>query len=141
MATTTATITVSSDIMSYPISISKTMTMKKAATCTGLEETSGLNSKKFNSTDAVEIIGNAEGTAAKANKVYIRNTGSDKAQYFYVALNNSAAAAATTETIGKLYGGDWMLIPWIATAATTHDICVAPSTTDTMTIEWMVFQE
>ena len=141
MATINATINVSSDIMSYPVSISKSMTMTKAATCTGLEETTGLNSKKFNSTDAVEIIGNAEGTAAKANKVYIRNTGSDKAQYFYVALNNSAAAAATTETIGKLYGGDWMLIPWIATAATTHDICVAPSTTDTMTIEWMVFQE
>ena len=127
--------------MSYPTTINKTMTMKKLQSCNGLEETSGLNVKKFNSTSAVEIVGNAEGTADKASKVYIRNTGSDKSEYFYVALNNSAAAAATTETIGKLYGGDWMLIPWIATAATTHDICVAPSTTDTMTIEWMVFQE
>jgi hypothetical protein len=34
-----------------------------------------------------------------------------------------------------------MLIPWIATAATTHDIQVAPSTTSTMTLEYMVFQE
>ena len=141
MATTTATISVSSDIMNYPVTINKSMTMKKLGTCTGLEEATGLQSKKFVSDSAVEIIGNAEGTAAKANKVYIRNTGSDKAQYFYVALNNSAAAAATTETIGKLYGGDWMLIPWEATAATTHDIVVAPSTSEAMTIEWMVFQE
>jgi len=58
-----------------------------------------------------------------------------------VALNASAAAAATAETIGKLYGGDWMLFPWAATAATSHDITVAPSTTDEMTLEFMVFQE
>ena len=141
MATINASISVSSDIMSYPIRINKTMTMKKAGSCHGLEETTGLNSKKFNATTAVEIIGNAEGTAAKANKVYIRNTGSSKTDYFYVALNNSAAAADTTETIGKLYGGDWMLMPWEATAATTHDIVVAPSTAETMTIEWMAFVE
>ena len=117
------------------------MTMKKAGSCHGLEETTGLNSKKFNATTAVEIVGNAEGTADGANKVYIRNTGSSKTDYFYVALNNNAAAATTTETIGKLYGGDWMLMPWEATAATTHDIVVAPSTAETMTIEWMAFVE
>ena len=141
MATTNATISVSSDIMSYPVTINKTMTMKKAATCNGLEETSGLNSKKFTATTAVVIVSNTEGTASKASKVYIRNTGADKVDYFYVALNNSAAASDSTETIGKLYGGDWMLIPWIATASTTHDICVAPSTAEEMTIEWMVFVE
>ena len=141
MATINATISVSSDIMSYSTSINKTMTMTKADTCNGLEETSGLNSKKFNATTAVVIISNTEGTAAKANKVYIRNTGSDKAENFYVSLNASASAAATTESIGKLYGGDWMLIPWVATAATTHDICVVPSTAETMSLEWMVFSE
>ena len=141
MATINATINISSDIMSYPVTINKSMTMKKADTCHGLEQTTGLNSKKFNATTAVEIVGNAEGTADKANKVYIRNTGSSKTDYFYVALNNNAAAATTTETIGKLYGGDWMLMPWEATAATTHDIVVAPSTAETMTIEWMAFVE
>ena len=141
MATINATISITSDITSYPISINKSMTMKKAGSCHGLEETTGLNSKKFNDTAAVEIIGNAEGTADGANKVYIRNTGSSKTDYFYVALNNNAAAATTTETIGKLYGGDWMLMPWEATAATTHDIVVAPSTAETMTLEWMAFVE
>ena len=141
MATTNATITINSDITGSPISISKTMVLKKFQSTDGIEETTGLRSKKFNATTAVEIVGNAEGTAGKASKVYIRNTGSDSAEFFYVALNNNAAGATTTETIGKLYAGDWMLIPWIATAATTHDICVAPSTTDEMTLEYMVFQE
>tara|TARA_R100000995_G_scaffold33970_1_gene15313 strand:+ start:880 stop:1305 length:426 start_codon:yes stop_codon:yes gene_type:complete len=141
MATINATVSITSDITSYPISINKSMTMKKAGSCHGLEETTGLNSKKFNAVTAVEIIGNAEGTADGANKVYIRNTGSSKTDYFYVALNDNAAAATTTETIGKLYGGDWMLMPWEATANTSHDIVVAPSTAETMTIEWMAFVE
>lgn len=141
MATTTATISVSSDIMSYPTSINKSMVMKKLASCHGLDETSGLNSKKFTATTAVVLVLNTEGTAAKASKVYMRNTGSDKANFFYVALNASAAASDTTETIGRLHGGDWMLIPWAATAATTHNITVAPNTAEPMTIEWMVFIE
>ena len=141
MATINATISVNSDIMSYPININTSMVMNKYKSCNGLEETSGMNVKKFNAVTATKIIDNTEGTADKASKVYIRNTGSSKTNFFYVALNASAAAAATTETIGKLYGGDWMLIPWTATAATTHDIIVAPNTTEEMTLEWMVFQE
>ena len=141
MATINASVSITSNIMSYPTTISKTMTMTKADSCTGLEETSGLNSRKFKSESAVVIISNTEGTADKASKVYIRNTGSDKTKYFYVSLHASASAATTTENIGKLYAGDWMLIPWVATAATTHDFCVVPSSAETMTLEWMVFEE
>ena len=141
MATTNATITLSSDITSSLLSISKTMVLKKFQSTDGIEETTGLRSKKFNATTAVAIIVNTEGTAGKASKVYIRNTGSDSAEFFYVALNENAAAGTTTETIGKLYAGDWMLIPWIATANVSHNITVAPSTTDEMTLEYMVFQE
>ena len=144
MATINATISVSSDIMSYPININTSMAMNKFQSCHGLEETGGMNVKKFNATTAVVIIDDTEGTAGKASKVYIRNTGSSKTNFFYVTLGNAdsaAAAATTTETIGKLYGGDWMLVPWIATAGTTHSFIVAPSTTEEMTLEWMVFQE
>jgi hypothetical protein len=141
MATTNATITINSDIMSYTGNVTTTMTMKKFGSTSGVEETTGLQVKKFNATSAVKIVDNTEGTAGKGSKVYIRNTGSSSTDFFYVALANGAAAATSTETIGRLYGGDWMLIPWIATAATTHDIHVAPSTTSTMTLEYMVFQE
>ena len=141
MATTNATITINSDITSSPLSISKNMVLKKFQSTDGIDETTGLQTKKFAATTAVAIIINTEGTAAKASKVYIRNTGSDSAEFFYVALNENAAAAASTETIGKLYAGDWMLFPWAATANVSHNITVAPSTTDAMTLEYMVFQE
>jgi len=141
MATTNASITISSDITTNPITISKSMAMHKFQSNVGLEETTGLQAKKFAATTAVTIVANTEGTAAKASKVYIRNTGTNNEHFFYVALNTNAAADDTTETIGKLYAGDWMLMPWAATAAVTHNITVAPSTTDAMTLEFMVFQE
>jgi len=141
MATTNATITINSDIMSYSGDVSTTMTMKKFGSTVGIEETTGLQVKKFNAQTAVKIVDHTEGTAGKGSKVYIRNTGSSTTDFFYVALDEDDAAQATTETIGKLFGGDWMLMPWIATANVTHNIVVAPSTTSTMTLEYMVFQE
>ena len=138
MATTNARISISSDITTYGISISKTMTLKKLQTNIGLDETSGLRTKKFAAEDAVVIIEQDEFTPSKASKVYIRNTGTNPAEFFYVAKHASAAAAATdAETIGKLYGGDWMLIPYLADV----NITVAPSTTNNMTLEYMVFSE
>ena len=138
MATTTATINISSDIMRYPIRINKSMTMKKLGSSVGLEETTGLRTKKFSATSATVVVEQDEFTSTKASKVYMRNTGSSKKEFFYVAKHASAAAAATdAETIGKLYGGDWMLIPYLADV----NITVAPSTAETMTLEYMVFVE
>ena len=137
MATTNATINISSDIMSYPANISKTMTMKKLGSPVGLEETSGLRTKKFSATTATVVVEEDEYTNTKASKLYMRNTGSNSANFFYVAKHASAAASDTTETIGKLYGGNWMLIPYAADV----NITVAPSTTNAMTLEWIVFVE
>ena len=137
MATINATISINSDISSYPTIINKTMTMKKAGSCHGLEETLGLKTKKFNSTTAAEIATAADLTNAKAHKLYVRNASADKANFFYVAYNASAAAAGTAEVIGKLYGGDWMLMPY--NAAT--DINVASSTTEVQYLEYMVFAD
>ena len=100
MATINASISISSDIMSYPTRINKTMMMKKLASCNGLEETTGLRNKKFGTvTTAAVIVEHDELTDDKAHKVYIRNTGSNKANFFYVAYNASAAAATTTEIL------------------------------------------
>ena len=137
MATINATISVSSDIMSYPISINKTMTMKKAGTCNGLEETLGLRTKKFNSTTAAEIATLGDLTNDGAHKIYIRNASTSKVNFFYVAYNASAAGATTAETIGKLYGGDWMLMPYNGST----DINVASSTTEIQYLEYMVFAD
>ena len=138
MATTTASINVSSGILSYPVNIYKTMTMNKLQSCNGLDETTGLRTKKFTSTTAAVIVEHDELTDDKAHKLYVRNASTDKANFFYVAYNASAAAATTAETIGKLYGGDWMLIPYNGNT----NITVASSTaSDTQYLEYMVFAD
>ena len=137
MATTTASISIGSDISSYPVRINNSMTMLKAGTCHGLEETTGLRHKKFTSTTAAVIVEHDELTDDKAHKLYIRNASSNKEYFFYVAYNASAAAATTDQTIGKLYGGDWMLMPYDGNT----NITVASSTTETQTLEYMVFAD
>ena len=139
MATINATVSIGSDIMSYPASISKTMTMTKAGTNTGLNLTTGLSSKRYTATTQVvlQAYNDVAVTSGGANKVYIRNTGSDKAEHFKVTL---ADATDAVEEIGRLYGGDWMLMPWEAASA-DHNIYIQPSTAEVTTVEWMLFFE
>jgi len=138
MATINASISVSSDILSYPTRINKSMTMKKLGSCHGLEETTGMRTKKFGTvTTAAVIVEHDELTDDKAHQVYIRNTTSNKANFFYVAYNASAAAATTTEVIGKLYGGDWMLFPYNGNT----NITVASDGGIEQTLEYMVFAD
>ena len=139
MATTTASININSDIMSYPVSINKTMTMRKAGTCTGLTQSTGLSTRFYQATTQVVLHAYDTNTVTSggANKVYIRNIGSDKAQYFIVTLADTTDAV---EEVGRLYGGDWMLMPWEAASA-HHNIYVQPSTADKMGIEYMIFYE
>jgi len=117
------------------------MTMTKAGTNNGLDSTTGLNVKTVQTTTAFKLFGNAEATTLKASKVYIRNTGSSATDFFYIGFGEDLAAA-TIETIGRLYGSDWMLIPWDAVAATTHDIYAKASTAESaMTLEFIAFTE
>jgi len=137
MATINATVSITSDIASYPTSINNSMTMFKAGSCHGLDETTGLRTKKFTATTDAVIVEHDELTDDKAHKVYIRNTSSSKENYFYIAYNASAAASDTAETIGKLYGGDWMLFPYDGNV----NIVAASSTTETQYLEYMVFAD
>ena len=139
MATINANVTITTDIMNG-VSINKEMVMTKAGTIAGLENTSGLSAKTVQSTTAFKLFDNADATTLKASKVYIRNTGSSSVDFFYIGFGEDLAAA-TIETIGKLYGNDWMLIPWDAVAATTHDIYAKASTAEAMTLEYMAFIE
>ena len=139
MARIDATINISSDILNNPITINKTMTMSKSAnTSIGLDETTGLRTKKFTATTAAVIVEHDELTDDMAHKVYIRNASTSKANFFYVAYNASAAAATTAETIGKLYGGDWMLMPY---DGNTNITVASSTTTETQYLEYMVFAD
>ena len=140
MATINATIGITSDIATTsPINVSKTMTMSKSASpTTGLEETTGLRTKKFTATTAAVIVEADELTDDTAHKVYIRNASTSKTNFFYVAYNASAAGAATAETIGKLYGQDWMLMPY---NGSTNITVASASATETQYLEYMVFAD
>jgi len=154
MATINATIAInSSDLTSSPISINNTMTMMKAGTCHGLENTSGLVRRSFTATTLVDLVtvgAQMYGTpkASKANKLYIKNTGTSTTDYVDILIGDSetdsdeellATAGNSKITLGRLYGGDWMLIPFEGT--TNNDVMVAPSTAETTTVEWMLFFE
>ena len=142
MATTNATININSNILGNPTTISSTMTMSKSANHSiGLDETTGLRTKKFTSTTAAIIAEADELTSSggtEAHKLYVRNASTSKSNFFYVAYNASAAGATTTEVIAKLYGGDWMLMPYNGGT----NITVASSTaTETQYLEYMVFAD
>ena len=150
MATINAQLIVGSDITTG-LSINKTMTMTKAGTNTGLEFSSGLIRRKLTSKTAIDLVTVGEqmyGTpvAAGANKLYIKNTGSSSTDYIEVAIGDKDADAGeellatggnSKITLGKLFGGDWMLIPFQGSA--NNDIIVTPSTAEATTIEWMLF--
>ena len=153
MATTTATITLnSSDIADNSISISNTATLSKAGSTTGLDKTSGLRRRTLAATTSVDLIqldhfqetGEVI-TENKAAKVYIKNIGTSSAQHVKVCIGQEDASA-DTEEIGRLYGGDWMFIPWAAVWTSAdhndnEDIYVIPSNGDSVTLEWMVIYE
>ena len=116
MATTTATITLaSSDIGDSAISISNTATLTTAGTDTGITETTGLARKKTNSGSNTDLIepGVAKSVGADitqngANKVYIKNVNDrgDGTKFVNILIK--------TREIGRLYGGDWMFMPFAA---------------------------
>jgi len=155
MATINATLSVSSsDLTSSALSVSNSMTMTKAGTSTGLEFSSGLVRRKLTSTTAIDLVAVGEQmygtpTASGANKLYIKNTGSSSTDFVDIRIGDAsgtnlaeellAAADASYITLGRLYGGDWMLIPF--EGSTNNDIVVIPSTTEATTIEWMLFFE
>ena len=150
MATINATLSVSSDITTG-LSLNKSMTMTKAGTDNGLEFTSGLVRRKLTAVTEIDLVTvgaqmYGTPTASKANKIYIKNTGSSTTDYVAVAIGDAtgdeellAAGGSSKVTLGNLYGGDWMLIPFHGTS--NNDILVKPSTAEATTIEWMLFFE
>ena len=139
MATTTATITLSStDIADNSISISNTATLYTAGTNTGITDTTGLARKKFATGSNTVLLDSGAGVAAdvtadKSSKVYIKNMNSrgDGTKFVNILL-------AAVE-IGRLYGGDWMLIPW--SGGSGKDIEYTASDATETTLEYTVFYE
>ena len=136
---TTATISISSDIAPGFGGISTSMTLTQAGTVTDIDSTTGFQIRKLASTSVVDLVTMAnelvEPEDSQAAKIYIRNIGYkgviDKSVVVTIGVN--------AEPIGKLYGGDWMMMP--LTTIDADDITVNPETNDTVVIEYVMFYE
>ena len=156
MATINATINVSSDVSSYGMGFGNSMTMTKADSNTGLDQATGLVRKTLSSKNEVDLLTVGTGvaadvTASKSAKLYIKNVNSDSSEYFTVGLGKSSAGAAKqafavsddvnrSVEIGRLYSGDFLIIPWDA-ASDENDVFVKPSVATNTVIEYQVFYE
>ena len=134
MATTTATVNISSDITDSTINVSNTSELHTAGTTTGLNTMTSVT-KVLSSTDQVDLITTGSVSTTHAY-VYINNPSTDHTEYFNITIGNAGAGSPTdTEEIGRLYGGDWMWFPWDV----DDDICITPSVSTDMTVEYQVF--
>lgn len=131
MATTTATITIAStDLLSDEIALTSSATLTGAGNSTGILNTSGLSRKTVAGGHAqYTLFDGTDYTADKAHKLYLKNISTTAAEYFLVTING--------EDLGRIYAGDWALIPWSAHDA-DNDIKIDPSAND-MTLEYMLF--
>tara|TARA_R100001510_G_scaffold55838_1_gene60360 strand:- start:551 stop:952 length:402 start_codon:yes stop_codon:yes gene_type:complete len=131
MATTTATITLAStDLLSDELNLTSSATLTAADTSTGITNTSGLSRKTVTGAHGQYVLfDGSDYTADKAHKLYLKNISTTAAEFFLITVNS--------EDIGRLYAGDWALIPWSA-HDNDCDIKIDPSAND-MTLEYMLF--
>ena len=130
MATTTAAVTLTSDLLSDNMSVSASTTCMKAGTTAD-----GLTQMEYGyvevaTGDEYDLIATTP-TASKASKLFVKNHSVDETYYIAITQNSQA--------IGRLYAGDWMFIP-----ADFHDAAADIAITSnggTNKIEYALFHE
>ena len=131
MATTTATITLTSaDLLTDSFGLTSTATLAKAGSTEGLDQ-ERMGRNEIPTGTSFDLIDATTLAIDKANKVYITNKSTDPTYYVTIVID--------ALTVGRLYAGDWMFVPWNAADA-THDIEVTAST-GTNIVEWMCIHE
>ena len=112
MATTTAAVTLTSDLLSDSISVTTDTTcVKGGTTADGLDQMDMGYIEIATGTNFDLLDSNNSGlNNNKANKVYISNESTDETYYAEITIDATV--------IGRLYAGDWMFIPWGAEDAT-----------------------
>ena len=131
MATTTAAVTLTSDLLSDALSVTTDTTCMKAGTSADGLDQMRMGRNEIPTGTSFDLLDATTAGVDKANKVYIANLSTDETYYVTIVIDAKA--------IGRLYGGDWMFIPWNMDDA-THDLEVT-STGGTNTIEWVKFHE
>jgi len=144
MATTTAAISISSDITDSNLNISNSTELNTAGSTIGLNTMTSVT-KVLSSTDDVDLITTGSVSTTHAY-VYINNPSSDSTEFFHIKIGTAKGSSGydaetigsgtePDEEIGRLYGGDFMWFPWDV----DDDITIKPSVSTDMTVEYMVF--
>lgn len=131
MATTTAQLTLSSgDLTGDALQLSSVATLTGHASNTGLAHTTGVNRVTLGTATREYILVDARDYSSgnKAHKLYIKNLSSSNSQLFEIFCGS--------QSIGNLYGGDWLFIPFGGAA----DIKIT-SSANNMSVEYMVIYE
>ena len=128
---TTATVTLTSDLLSAPMSISSTTTCMKAGTEADSLDQMDMGYIELASGTQKNLLDATALGVGKANKVYICNNSTDETYFIEIMINAMVVA--------KLYAGDWMFLPWSA-IDTDADIEVTAHT-GTNKITYILFHE
>ena len=136
---TTATISLASTIMPNFSGYSKTMTLTQGGTLVDIDSTTGFQIRKLSAASAVDLVTMAnelvETKDSTAAKIYIRNIGYkgviDKSTFVLIGVNS--------QPVGRLYGGDWMIMP--LTGIDADDVTATPETADTVVLEYSMYFE
>ena len=128
---TTAAMTLSSDLMTGNLSVSANTTMMKAGTTADGLDQMRMGYNKIPTGTSFDLLDATTAGIDKAAKVYICNESVDETYYVTIVID--------AKSIGRLYGGDWMFIPWNQDDA-THDLEIT-STGGTNNITWIAFHE
>jgi len=132
MATTTATITLSSaDLLSDNLSLSATTTLYDAGTTTGLTQYDMGKVDIPGDNNIYVLLDSTAAAVDKGNRVYIANKNTDETHYVIVSIDEAV--------LGRLYAGDWMFIPWSQADAAANLEVRAPN--EVNTIEYTIFHE
>mgnify|MGYP000002676636 FL=1 len=106
MATTTAAVTLTSDLLSDNMSVTTSTTcMKAGTTADGLDQMD-MGHIELASGAQKQFIDATALSVGKGNKVYICNDSTDETYYISIMIDGML--------IGHLYAGDWMFLPWDA---------------------------
>ena len=132
---TTATLTLSSDMLSSPINVSASTVLKKAALNDDLEliemgrgtiaQSDGSKTAEFGLPTALGVD--------KAAKLFFVNKATDPTYYIDVDLHDT--------NVGRLYAGDWMFIPWGMNDTSSEFVIEAGKSGSVCPYEFALFQE
>ena len=128
---TTAAMSLSSDLMTGALSASASSTLMKAGTTADGLDQMRMGYNKIPTGTSFDLLDATTAGIDKAAKVYICNESTDETYYVTIVID--------AKSIGRLYGGDWMFIPWNQDDA-THDLEVT-ATGGTNNITWICFHE